>query len=61
MIGNSDSSPIIVVTPYDATKGAEWLSGKLNKPYVTLPYTVGGDEQSKNLFDLFDRTLALLK
>ena len=61
VIRNSNSTPIIAVTPYDATKGAEWLSGKLNKPYVTLPYTVGGDEQSKNLFDLFDRTLALLK
>ncbi len=61
VIRNSNSTPLIAVTPYDATKGAEWLSGKINKPYVTLPYTVGGDEQSKNLFDLFDRTLALLK
>ena len=61
VIRNSNSTPIIAVTPYDATKGAEWLSGKINKPYVTLPYTVGGDEQSKNLFDLFDRTLDLLK
>ncbi len=61
VIDSSNSSPIIVVTPYDATKGAKWLSAKLNKPYLTLPYTVGGDEQSKNLFDLFDRTLALIK
>ena len=26
-----------------------------------LPYTVGGDEQSSDLFTLFDRTIALLK
>jgi zinc/manganese transport system substrate-binding protein len=27
---------------------------------VTLPYTVGGDAQSKDLFGLFDSTLAKL-
>ena len=32
VIRNSNSSPIIAVTPYDATKGAEWLSQKLTSP-----------------------------
>ena len=29
-------------------------------PAVTLPYTVGGDAQSKDLFGLFDSTLSKL-
>jgi zinc/manganese transport system substrate-binding protein len=29
-------------------------------PAVTLPFTVGGDAQSKDLFGLFDSTIAKL-
>ena len=35
--------------------------GKTGTKAIVLPYTVGGDEQSSDLFALFDRTIALLK
>lgn len=50
----------ILRTPFDPEDASEWLSQKTGTPAVRLPYTVGGDEQSTDLFALFDRTVALL-
>ncbi len=47
----------IVNAAYQDSKPSEWLSGRTGVPAVTLPYTVGGDAQSKDLFGLFDSTL----
>ncbi len=52
---------LILRTPYDSAKASTWLSGKSSLRAVKLPYTVGGDEKSDNLFSLFDQTLLLLK
>jgi hypothetical protein len=30
-------------------------------PFVTLPYTIGGNEESKNLFALFDSSIKILQ
>lgn len=50
----------IIRAPYNAPDASEWLSEKTGTKAVVLPYTVGGDEQSGDLFKLFDRTIALL-
>jgi len=50
----------IISAAYQDPKPAEWLSERTGVPAVTLPYTVGGDAQSKDLFGLFDSTLAKL-
>ena len=50
----------IISAAYQDRKPAEWLSGRTGVPAVTLPYTVGGDAQSKDLFGLFDSTIAKL-
>jgi zinc/manganese transport system substrate-binding protein len=50
----------IVRTPYDAADASQWLSEKTGTKAVILPYTVGGDVQSGDLFSLFDRTIGLL-
>jgi zinc/manganese transport system substrate-binding protein len=50
----------ILRTPYDPADASQWLSGKSGVPAVVLPYTVGGDAKSRDLFSLFDETLALL-
>lgn len=50
----------IVLAPYQNAKAANWLSQKLDAGIIKLPYTVGGDGQSQDLFNLFDRTIDLL-
>ena len=57
----SSPADIIIRTPSDPDDGSEWLSEKTGTKAIVLPYTVGGDEQSSDLFALFDRTIALLK
>lgn len=51
----------IVRTPYDMEEASLWLSEKTNTPALVLPYTVGGDEESQTLYQLIDRSIALLK
>ncbi len=52
---------VIIRAPSDPDDASEWLSEKTGTKAIVLPYTVGGDEQSGDLFALFDRTIALLK
>jgi zinc/manganese transport system substrate-binding protein len=37
-----------------------WLAERTRLPVVALPYTVGGSEAARDLFGLFDDTLARL-
>lgn len=50
----------IVSAAYQDPKPAEWLSDRTGVPAVTLPFTVGGDAQSKDLFGFFDSTISKL-
>lgn len=52
---------IIIRTPYEPDDASRWLSEKTAIPALVLPYTVGGDKQSTDLFGLFEHTIALLK
>ena len=47
----------IVNAAYQDAKPSGWLSQRTGVPAVTLPYTVGGDAQAKDLFGLFDATI----
>ncbi|MDE2381296.1 MAG: zinc ABC transporter substrate-binding protein [Xanthomonadaceae bacterium] len=47
----------IVRAAYQDPKPADWLASRTGVPAVTLPFTVGGDAQAKDLFGLFDSTL----
>lgn len=47
----------ILRAAYQDPKPGDWLSERTGVPSITLPFTVGGDEQSKDLFGLFDSTL----
>jgi len=47
----------IIRAAYQDTKPGDWLAGQTGVAAVTLPFTVGGDEQSKDLFGLFDSTI----
>jgi len=52
---------MIVHTAYQNPRAAKRLSQITNTPVVELPYTVGGTEQVKDLFDLFTLTIEKLK
>ncbi|HZP66550.1 MAG TPA: zinc ABC transporter substrate-binding protein [Rudaea sp.] len=47
----------ILRAAYQDPKPGDWLSEQTGVPAVTLPFTVGGDERSKDLFGLFDSTI----
>jgi zinc/manganese transport system substrate-binding protein len=51
---------VIVYSPYNSPKAAEFLSERSGIPYVMLPFTVGGTEKAKDLFGLFDDTIERL-
>lgn len=47
----------IISAAYQDQKPARWLEQRTGVPVVVLPYTVGGDAQSKDLFGFFDSTI----
>jgi zinc/manganese transport system substrate-binding protein len=51
---------LVVYSPYQDPRPSEWLSRNAGIPAVRLPFTVGGSEQAKDLFLLFDDTVAKL-
>jgi zinc/manganese transport system substrate-binding protein len=56
-ITKSQHTLAIVRAAYQDPKPADWLSERTGVPAVTLPFTVGGDAQSKDLFGLYDSTI----
>jgi zinc/manganese transport system substrate-binding protein len=58
---NNNPADIIVISPYDPSEGALWLSKQTKIPVVTLPYTIGGNEESINLFALFDSSIKTIQ
>lgn len=51
---------LVVRAAYQDPRASQWLAQQARLPAVALPFTVGGNEQAKDLFALFDSTLALL-
>ena len=51
---------LIVYAPYNSPQAAEFLSERTKIPAVMLPFTVGGTDKAKDLFGLFDDTIARL-
>ena len=56
----SNNTLAIVYAAYQDSKASNWLSQRTDVPVVNLPFTVGGDAQSKDLFGLFDSTISKL-
>ncbi len=51
---------MILRNAYNDPKAADWLSQRIKSPVVTLPFSVGGTPEAKDLFGLFDDTLSRL-
>jgi zinc/manganese transport system substrate-binding protein len=56
----AEPAKAIVYVAYNNPQAAQFLSDRSKIPAVMLPYTVGGSERAKDLFGLFDDTLARL-
>ncbi|PJF38906.1 MAG: hypothetical protein CUN55_15920 [Phototrophicales bacterium] len=52
---------VIIRTPYEPDDASDWLSEKMGAPTIVLPFTIGGNKQSNDLFGLFDSSIKLLK
>ena len=50
----------VIRAAYQDDRPSEWLSRRAGIPELVLPFTVGGDARSGDLFTLYDRTLELL-
>ncbi len=51
---------LVVRAAYQDARASQWLAEHAHIPAVSLPFTVGGNDQAVDLFGLFDSTLALL-
>jgi zinc/manganese transport system substrate-binding protein len=51
---------VVMRSAYNDPRAAEFLAERAKIPAVLLPYTVGGTERAKDLFGLYDDTLARL-
>jgi zinc/manganese transport system substrate-binding protein len=56
----SQAARMVIYAAYQDAKASEWLSRNASLPAVKLPFTVGGSDQAKDLFGLFDDTVARL-
>lgn len=53
-----EPAKLIVYSAYNSPKAAEFLSTRTGMPALMLPFTIGGTPRAKDLFGLFDDTLA---
>ena len=51
---------MIVRAAYEDDRPSQFIAGKTGIPVVTLPFTVGGDDQAKDLYSLYDDTIQRL-
>jgi zinc/manganese transport system substrate-binding protein len=51
---------MVIRAAYQEGRPDEWLSEHAHIPAVTLPFTVGGTDAAKDLFGLYDDTIANL-
>ncbi|MES2153043.1 MAG: zinc ABC transporter substrate-binding protein [Pseudomonadota bacterium] len=51
---------MVLRAAYQDTRASQWLSERAHIPAVMVPFTVGADDKSKDLFALFDTTVQRL-
>jgi len=50
----------VVRSAYNDPRPADWLAERAKIASVLLPYTIGGTERAKDLFGLYEDTIARL-
>jgi zinc/manganese transport system substrate-binding protein len=56
-LAKASNALAIISAAYQDPKPGQWLSERTGVPAVILPFTVGGDDRSKDLFGLYDSTI----
>jgi len=51
---------MVLRAAYQSDRASQWIAERAKINAVTLPFTVGGTEQAKDLYGLFDDTIARL-
>jgi zinc/manganese transport system substrate-binding protein len=51
---------MVIRSAYQSDRASQWIAERAKIVPVVLPFTVGGDSEAKDLFSLFDDTLARL-
>ena len=51
---------MVLYAAYQDSRASEWMTQNAGIPAVKIPFTVGGSDNAKDLFSLFDDTLARL-
>jgi len=51
---------MVLRAAYQSGRSSQWIAERAQITPVVLPFTVGGDAEAKNLFSLFDGTIARL-
>jgi zinc/manganese transport system substrate-binding protein len=55
-----DPAKAVMRSAYNDPRPAEFIAQRAKIPAVVLPYTIGGTEKAKDLFSLYDDTIARL-
>lgn len=63
VLGTLQKTPakMVLRAAYQSDRASQWIAERAKIAPVTLPFTVGGDAEAKDLFALFDDTLARLQ
>lgn len=51
---------VVVRSAYSDPRAADWLARQAGLPSIVLPYTVGGTERARDLFGLYEDSIARL-
>ncbi len=51
----------IIRAPFENEKPAHWLSDRLSIPVIEMAFTVGGNDEATDLFELYEQTIATLE
>jgi len=59
-ISKNNDVDMIIYAAYQNPKSAKWLQQRTDIPAIELPFTIGGNKQSIDLFAFFDDTISRL-
>ena len=51
---------MVIRAAYQSDRASQWIAERAKINAVMLPFTVGGDDAAKDLYGLFDDTIARL-
>ena len=51
---------MVIRAAYQSDRASQWIAERAKIAPVVLPFTVGGDDEAKDLYGLFDDTIARL-